>query len=249
VHPTNHVSVGHADVLNGDTFVRAIAKAFDHQEVKDRLFRNPAYTLDMYAPPTTDISRDMEMRTRTITRARAILEMLTGYNVELNEKAAFNSPDVLRSFLASGQGVDGIPTIVYDADLGMRPIIMNTDISKSADKLYRLLDCRAHGAMNFTGIPPDVAMAYYRPVDRGSDEAFDRFRSLDEVFNNVTWVLRLADQKTLNIADVDEGLKPLQASFDSYYYVNRIPEEEYVTGPTSQVAVENAAQPSASASL
>lgn len=245
--------MGHADVLNGDTFVRAIAKAFDHPEVIDRLLKNPDYDKDMYTPPATpNVPRAPKM---VITRARAILEMLTGYKVELKTKE-FNyaSSDALKTDLAAGQGVDGIPTIVYDADLGMRPIIMNTDISKGADKPYRLLDCRSGGAMNFTGDSADSATGYLRSTDptqpyHGVEEAYDRFRSLEEVFSNVTWVLRLADQKTLNIADVAEGLKPLQASFDSYYYENGIPEQEYVTGPTSQVVVENAAQPSASASL
>jgi hypothetical protein len=236
-----------------DAFFRVLDKAFDHPEVIDRLLKNPDYDKDMYTPPATpDVPRASKM---LIKRTAAMLEMLTGYKVELKTKESdYASSDVLKNDLAAGQGVDGTPTIVYDTDLGMRPIIMNTNPSNSADKPYRLLDCRVGGAMNFTGVPADSVTGYLRSIDptqpyHGVPEAYDRFRSLEEVFGNVTWVLRLADQKTLNIADVDEGLKPLQASFDSYYYENGIPEQEYVTGPTSQVVVENAAQPSASASL
>ncbi|KAJ9124037.1 hypothetical protein QFC22_000830 [Naganishia vaughanmartiniae] len=220
---------------------RAIAKAFDHPHVKDRLLRNPMYNSEMYTKAPEDPRKTM-----------AIFEMLTGYKVELvTKKDNYTTSEVMKNDLASGKGVDGIPTIVYDSDGGMRPIIMNHDSDTNTAQPYRLLDCRVAGTMNLTGIPIGYASSYSRTTNKDAPyapEGWDRLRSLEEVYNNVTWVLRLTDQKSLDIADTVENFAPLRASFDSYYYQNGTPDEEYVTGSTQRVLVDGVAEPSGSTS-
>ncbi|KAJ9097735.1 hypothetical protein QFC21_004773 [Naganishia friedmannii] len=226
-HSWQEISAVADAIIHHDS--RAITKAFDHQGVKDQLFKNSRYNTDMYVLPPSQDTRKTE----------AIFEMLTGYKVVLNNHTTFTTSDALAKGLASEKGVDEIPTIVYDTDHGMRPIIMNPNPTTNAETPYRLLDCRVNGTMDLTGVAPDYGRTITRPQQDAQHpdvdgEAYDRLLSLEQLYTTMNWTLSLADEKTLDIADTLEKLKPLQASFDWYYYQNGIPEEQYVTSPTAR---------------
>lgn len=184
-------------------------------------------------------------------RTMAILEMLTGYDVELKSKADYLGLDNFKKEFPSSPREAGVDpnaylTIVYDKEHGMRPIRANEDVGEMSGKGYHLLDCRVGLPTNQANIRSDSPyFNRWRPKSRtmvvqgdykGSDwqEAYDRFWEADTVYSEMVWVLRLANQQKLALSDIAKKLNPLRPSFDKYFYQDGVL-EEYITEPTQSV--------------
>ncbi|KAJ9114735.1 hypothetical protein QFC22_005611 [Naganishia vaughanmartiniae] len=201
----------------------AILKAFGDVQVQERLEREDnLYNAEM--SPTAGARKTM-----------AILHMLTGYEIETKSKEDYSTAlDVITDFSASSatpgtevsQGIDVNPTVFYDQDGGMRPIIHNPDATDHSRVAFRLLDCRAGGMMNTTygGFSRlDTPQNTYN----NDEEAYDRILTETETFNNMDWIVRLANKQALDIDNAFENLKHARTTFDEYYYEDRVWREEY----------------------
>ncbi|KAJ9094865.1 hypothetical protein QFC19_007794 [Naganishia cerealis] len=208
-------------------------KAVDHPHVRDVWAKK--YPVDMWDQvPAAGANKTM-----------AIFEMLTGYEVEPKSKSDYSDAKALMDDLKgsslepgmeSGKGIDANPTIIYDQDGGMRPLIWNLEGDSSnftaADFPVRLLDCRNAGTMNKTWIQQLEAKRYYAQYRNntaytGDLEAHDRFKSEQTLFDDMSWIVRLADKRSLNFTEGIENIKPDAATFGSYFYENVMPMKYY----------------------
>ncbi|KAJ9093871.1 hypothetical protein QFC21_006244 [Naganishia friedmannii] len=216
--------------------VRALAKAFDHDSVKDRLFKsNALYDISMYT----------EEPYKNPRKTMALLEMLTGYPVETMSKAIFRDAEALMDDLESStqeesggeakRGVDANPTIVCDTNLTMRPLIRERYPNPQGKLLpYRLLDRHVGGTF-----PTAPWQGQYNRTahndpsllwNSNTPESYDRSRDIDQLYGNMTWIIRLAERKALDVADATKKLKSARTTFDFYHYENGIPQQAFASG-------------------
>lgn len=196
-----------------DGFHRVIFQAFRHKDVQKELgIVDQPYLQGDHS----DTEEAKEARkSQTIDWAGSVLRMLTGYPIWIREAGVYNSVDLSTDLIEN----DSNPTIILEKDEGLRPLIM------SGTDSYRLLDCRMGGTLNekASGGTQRSTVAVYKEDNpsniHNETEAYDRLRTEDEVLKNMTVVIRLGTDQTLNSSDAVKKLDPaIRAAFNAYYY-------------------------------
>lgn len=173
---------------------RQLSFASNLTEVQDRL----ASSKHNYQ----DNVPDSELK-RLAIRTANMLEMLTGYSTEIITRAHYKNTGMLADDL---HAIDTNPTIVLDRGEGLRPIIRN-----GTDR-YRLLDSRVGGSLL-----QDRTVNKSEPYG-GNPQAFDRLWTIEELFLEMRFIIRLGNRQSLILADAIRNVDSARSAFESYYY-------------------------------